>query len=161
MLQSYAINLAKNHAAEWAVPWRQIMKSERMLPWWFFFGQSYDFTIDTGDGEAVASVVSGLNTVTRFEYHPWDPKAFLLPLWAAFPLNDSVTMSWRMGGYDERYKYRWHYFYRALSNEAKAEYRQKYPPPEDERRCWRGFYEFIADKPASGDIVDFVIGRVP
>jgi len=83
-------------------------------------------------------------------------------LWAAYPTFNSVTMGWRQS-YGEQYKYRWHSFYRGLSEDAKAEYRREYPPPTDEERCWQGFYELIADVPATGEhpIAEFIFGRVP
>ena len=162
MTESGAIALAKAHAAQWSVPWRHVVKTERDRAWWYFSVEWYSFTIDTGDGRADASIHVESGTVNRFEYYPTDPKAFLLPLWAAYPTYHSVTMGWRQS-YGEQHKYRWHSFYRGLSEEAKAEYRRKYPPPTDEERCWQGFYELIADVPATGEhpIAEFIFGRVP
>ncbi len=34
----------------------------------------------------------------------------MVPLWAAYPSYDSMTIGWRMGS-GEVYKYRWHYWY--------------------------------------------------
>src|SRR5262245_26992493 len=162
MTASDAIALAKAHAALWSVPWHHVVKRETSRAWWCFSVEWYSFTIDTGDGRVDASIHVESGTVNRFEYYPADPKAFLLPLWAAYPTYTSVTMGWRQS-YGEQYKYAWHSFYRGLSEEAKAEYRRKYPPPIDEERCWQGFYELVADVPATGEhpIADFIIGRVP
>ena len=162
MTETDAINLAKAHAAKWSVPWLKILKTEKERPWWFFLVQWYTFTIDTGDGEAIATVRSITAAVNRFEYYPSQEKGFLLPLWAAFPTYNSVTCGWRQG-YGEPYKYRWHSFYRGLTEDEKAEYRRKYPPPDDADRCWKGFYELIAETPADGKnaIADFIFGRVP
>ena len=130
--------------------------------WWFFYVEWYTFKIDTGDGEAVATIYSRAARVNSFEYYPRDERAFLLPLWAAYPRFTSVTVGWRQGS-GERYKYRWHAFYRKLSEHAKAEYRRRFQPPDDEERCWHGFYELTSDKRATNKhpIADFIIGRVP
>jgi hypothetical protein len=162
MSENEAIGLAKAHAAAWAVPWLRVLKTQKTRTWWFFGVEWYSFIVDAGDGRVEASIRVENGTVNRFEYYPNDPQAFLLPLWAAYPTYNSVTTGWRQS-YGEQYKYRWHSFYRGLSNEAKTEYRRKYPPPTDEERCWQGFYEQIADVPATGEhpIGEFIIGRVP
>jgi hypothetical protein len=102
-----------------------------------------------------------MRSVSYFELKPIDPKRFLLPLWAVFPHYTSVTIGWRMG-YGEKYKYRWHAWYRSLSDEDRRKYKQRFPAPTDEERCWEGFYEQIADVPATGQnpIAELIIGRV-
>ena len=162
MTEIAAIRLAQAHATEWGVPWRQILKTEKERAWWYFAVEWYTFTIDTGRGEAVATIHSQTATVNRFEYYPSEEKGLLLPLWAAFPTYTSVTCGWRQG-YGEPYKDRWHSFYRSLSEGERAEYRQKFPPPHDKERCWEGFYELIADMHADGEhpIADFIVGRNP
>lgn len=157
-----ALNLVKRHAAEWAVPVHRLIRTEKERSWYWFGVDWYTFTLDTGNGEVVACVHVESATVNRFEYRPADAEPFLLPLWAVFPTYTSVAMGWRQG-YGEIYKHKWHAFYRALSEAGKAVYRRRYPPPTDEERCWHGFYELIADKPACGEhpIAEFIIGRVP
>src|ERR1700757_1550579 len=123
MTESDAIALAKAHAAQWSVPWHQVVKAVKDRAWWYFSVEWYSFTIDTGDGRVDASIHVESGTVNRFEYYPSDPQAFLLPLWAAYPTYTSVFMGWRQS-YGEQYKCRWHSFYRGLSKEAKAEYRR-------------------------------------
>ncbi len=156
-----AVNAAEVYAAAWNIPWRQVVKTDKEREWWFFSIRWYTFTIDTGDGEAIASVYGPTATVNRFEYYPSAPDGFLLPLWVAFPGYTSVTCGWRQG-YGESYKYRWHSFYRSLTEAKKAEYRLRFPPPVDKDLCWQGFYENVADKPADGSnpIAEFIIGRV-
>lgn len=148
MSENDAIALARMHAAAWAVPWLRVLKTDKT------WTGGYSFTVDTGDGRVVVSIDGENGTVNRFEYYPNDPKVFLLPLWAAYPTYTSVTTGWRQSE-GEQYKYRWHSFYRGLSNEAQAEYRRKYSPPTDEERCWKGFYElidFLVSRAQAGDL---------
>ena len=161
MTESKAIELAKAHADTWGVPWVQIKKIKKDRDWWYFSVAWYNFEIDTGDGEAFAIIDSQTATVNRFEYYPREKK-FLLPLWAAYPTYNSVTSGWRQG-YGEEYKYEWHSFYQSMSEDDRAEYKRKFPPPDDEELCWHGFYELIADTPADDkhSVAEFIIGRVP
>lgn len=102
-----------------------------------------------------------MRCVSYFEVKPTDPKHLLIPLWGVFPRYTAVTIGWRMG-YGEEYKYRWHAWYRGLSDEDRQKYKQRFPTPTDEERCWEGFYEQIADVPATGQnpIVELIVGRV-
>jgi hypothetical protein len=149
MSESEAIRLAKAYAAAWAVPWLRVLTTAKIRTWWFFGVERYFFTVDAGNGRVQASIDAQRGTVRQFEYYPNDPRAFLLPFRAAYPTYDPVRSGWRQGN-GEQYKYTWHSFYKGLSNEAKTEYRRKYPPPADVERCWQGFYEWIADPPATG-----------
>ena len=56
------------------------------------------------DGSRLGQSVSdaGYRTKFRVEYHPTDLKAFLLPLWAAYPSFTSVTMGWRQSYGEQR-----------------------------------------------------------
>jgi hypothetical protein len=163
MRKIHAINLATEYAIQCNIPWVRILGTERSRAWWYVTVMCYTFTVDTGDGTVIASVCTSTAKVVRFEYTPNDQKAWLLPLWVAYPTYNSMTSGWRQG-YGEPYKYRWHAFYRSLSDEEKCKYRQTYSPPNDKERCWQGFYEFIADQPATGcehSIAEFILGRVP
>ena len=68
MSEAGAIEIVKTYAAEWGVPWRRIIKTEKGRSWWFFSVEWYTFTIDTGDGEAVASDIGG--TTPAYFYMP-------------------------------------------------------------------------------------------
>jgi hypothetical protein len=117
------------------------------------------FDVDTGDG--TADVVIYQSGVSSFEYKPTDPKSLLLPLWAVQPHFTSVTVFWRILS-GEAYKYRWHAWYRSLTDAERAAYKERFPAPTDEARAWSGFYEDVADVPATGSnpIAEFIIGRV-
>jgi hypothetical protein len=138
-----SINLAKAYAAEWEVPWKSVRKTEKERTWWFFSIEWYTFTIDTGNGSAVVSIHAPSSSVNRFEYYPDGENGWLLPLWAAYPGYACTTIGWKWS-YGEQYNIRWHSWYQSLPDESKAQYRQKYPPPEDAERGWKGFYEWNA-----------------
>lgn len=160
MTRNRAIELARSHAAEWGVPWQEVLSSGTERGFLYLFVAWYSFTVDTGNGRAIAVIRASTRSLYRFEFYPNDPRGFLLPLWAAFPLFSSVTSGWRQGS-GEPYKYRWHSFYRGLTLSEKEEYRKRFPPPDD--RGWQGFYEFIADRPATGEhsIAECILGQVP
>ena len=128
--------------------------------WWPRFRvEWYTFAFMIPDGIVVATVRGDGKTVHKFELYPLLGKGSLLPLWAAYPEFNSVTIGWRMGS-GEFYKYRWHQWYRSLSDEERAQYRVRFPAPDD--GAWTGFYEEIADRPAAADsVADFIMGRIP
>src|SRR5260370_42205257 len=70
MNESNAIALAKAHASQWSVPWRQVVKTEKVRAWWYFSTVWYRFTIDTGDGRVDATIHASSGTVDHFEYYP-------------------------------------------------------------------------------------------
>jgi hypothetical protein len=124
----------------------QIKEQHTESKWWQFWSvprvtNEFEFNVDTGDGEAFVGVDPITEKVDWFEYHPKERK-FLLPLWVAYPTYTSVTAGWRQG-YGEVYSYKWHSYYRSLSDDEKAKYKQTFPPPDDEERCWQGFYESL------------------
>lgn len=152
MTTNEAIEIAKSYAEDWGVPWIEIKKCKPPGKWWYLWTDQdarFEFEVDTGDGEAFVHVDPHTPEVSLFEYHPQERK-FLLPLWAAYPTYTSVTIGWRMG-YGENYRYAWHTFYASLSETEKMQYKQKYPPPADEDRCWQDFYKYSADTAAADE----------
>jgi hypothetical protein len=157
-----SIDAARAYTAKWGIPWGTISRITReRSSWWPLSAvQRYNFTVETDSGIVEVPVWCPDQTVSRFEYYPRDPKAWMLPLWAAFPEYTSVSMGWRMA-YGEGYKYRWHHWYRGLSPSARDEYKKRFPPPDNEELGWHGFYEDIAERPSSGTLGDEIGGRVP
>jgi hypothetical protein len=162
MTEIEAVNLAKEYAVEWEIPWVSDVISDVQRHGWFLDIEWCTLTVDTGKGSAIVFIYGPDFCVNRFEYFPAEDDGLLLPLWAVFPIYTAVTMGWRQS-YGEQYKYRWHAWYRNLPEERRAEYRRKYPPPEDDERAWKGFYELIADRPAAGEhpIAEFIMGQIP
>jgi hypothetical protein len=159
MTEATAIRQLRDYACEWGLQVRRVQLLKAYRAWWYLRVNEYRFEADTGDGKALVWVSRG-DGVQSFDYHPSDPATFMLPLWAAFPLYNSVTMGWRQGS-GERYKYRWHAFYRGLGSDERDAYKARFPPPVDER-LWEDFYSYVADVPAgkTNPIADFIIGRV-
>ena len=142
MKQDDAIAAAENYATAWDVPWGTITKTQKHRTWLTFTrGYTFAFESEFGIGEVD---VWHPNEVMRCEFIPSDSRYHMLPLWAAFPTFNSVTIGWRMG-YGEVYKYRWHDWYDQLPDEKRSEYKKRFPPPEDEELCWYDFYELLAD----------------
>jgi hypothetical protein len=157
-----AIQLAQDYAASCGIPWKDVRVVNKERSWWYFNVHSYELDVDTGDGTArilVSNHFWNVRGIYSFEYYPNDETGDLLPLWLAFPGFTSVAIGWRMGR-GEVYKYRWHDWYRRLSEARRTEYKRKYSPPEDDDRAWQGFYEFIADVPSGGSISDQIFGRI-
>jgi hypothetical protein len=120
---------------------------------------SYTLTYLISDAIIVATVWRRDSSIYSFELYPLFSGGYMLPLWLAYPKFNSMTIGWRMGS-GEHYKYRWHRWYRGLSGEQRADYKLKYPPPDD--GAWGGFYEDIADVPAKPEsLADIIMGRVP
>jgi hypothetical protein len=159
MREHEAESLVRAYAADWGVPVRRVRVLRKYRAWWYFGNRGYEMAIDADDGTATAWVFDG--GVCRFDYRPTGPKTFLLPLWAAFPTYNSVTMGWRQGE-GEDYKYRWHAWYRSLTDAERAAYRDRCPAPIDAGRAWAGWYEEVADRPATGEhpIGELILGRV-
>jgi len=160
MRQSKAISAARNYLSQYGIGWLSVRKIVKAREWWYFTISAYTIEVDTGDG--YASLVACRHYpdgIWRCEYYPTDPSAFWLPLWAAYPTFSSVTIGWRMAECEE-YKYKWNAWYHNLSGATRAEYQRKFPPPEDEERAWKGFYEWIADVRFGGNISEVIIGRV-
>jgi hypothetical protein len=157
-----AIAVARGYATSWGVPWGAITKTVKRRAWWLLFAVSdFTFFFATEHGAGEVQVSRPKWTVTRFEFFPTDPDHYMVPLWAAYPCYDSVTIGWRMG-YGEDYKYRWHAWYRGLSDEKRSGYKERFPPPQDEDLCWHDFYDLIADVPGDpNSISDVIMGRVP
>lgn len=162
-----ALDSVKKYAESLEIPWDEhgcqtSNHSGESQGWWPRFRVNfYTFTILVPDAVVISSVRGKSYNIHRFEVYPMFAKGFLLPLWLAYPEFTSVTIGWRMGS-GESYKYRWHYWYRGLSDDQRAEYKAKFPPPDDDDRAWRGFYEDIADKRADPNSVgEFIVGRVP
>jgi hypothetical protein len=160
MARKSAIDVATKYAAEWGLACRSARLEQRCRAWWFFGFRSYVVEIDTGSGVARVAM-SGDFRVYEADYRPEDGNAYLLPLWAAFPQYTSMTIGWRWCS-GEEYKYKWHAWYRGLSVEERVKYRARFPAPTDEERAWEGWYECVADAPASGEnpVGEFIIGRV-
>jgi hypothetical protein len=151
--------VAQAYVPQWGLTPRAARIVETRRGW--FRIHSYLVEVDTAEGVATVAM-SGDRTVSGLTFEPSDPATWLLPLWACFPQYTSVTMGWRMGE-GEDYKYRWHAWYRSLSDEQRARYRAQFPPPTDPERAWgEGWYEEVADVPARSpdSIADFLIGRV-
>jgi hypothetical protein len=159
MSETTAIERVRAYAAQWGVPVRAVRLVRKRRAWWYFRVRWRAFEVDTGDG--TADVIVSRDGVSSFEYNPTDPKTFLLPLWAVQPHFTSVTIFWRMAP-GEEYKYRWHAWYRTLSDAERAAYKERFPAPTDNERAWSGFYEDVADVPATGanSVAEFIIGRV-
>ena len=163
MRKSDAVNVVRAYAAQFDIRCGdpRAVTTHRTLDSLFLRVDSYTLSFDTEAGPVQASVSRRTRGVHYFELKPTDPKQFLLPLWGVFPHYTSVTTFWRQG-YGEHYKYLWHTWYRGLSDEDRRRYKQRFPAPTDERRCWEGFYEQVADVPATGQnpIGELIIGRV-
>jgi hypothetical protein len=159
MNERTATQLVRAYAAQWSVPVRGVRLLGKKRAWCYFCVSDYVFEVDTGDGTALATVSEG--SIYFFDYKPTDAKTFLLPLWAAHPGVPSFTMRW--GVYPgEEYKYRWHGWYRSLDDAERSAYKQRFPAPTDEELGWAGFYERVADVPATGKnpIGEYMMGRV-
>lgn len=153
-----ALDAAKDYAAKWDLQLKDVLATGKKPAWWLPFSiRWYTFTFHTGSGIVVVDVFWPGYKVKRFELYPLTGRGVMLPLWAAYPDFTSVTIGWRMG-HGEVYKYRWHHWYRSLTDDEQAEYKKRFPPPD--YGAWPGFYEEIADRPSSGSIGDHVIGRV-
>ena len=161
MTEATAIQQLRDYAGQWGVDVRHVRTVKAYRAWWYFGYRDFQFLADTGDGQAEAWVSRFYGGVATFDYRPSDPNAFMLPLWAAFPQYTSVTMGWRQGE-GEDYKYRWHAFYRGLTDEGRRAYQARFPEPTDEERAWKDYYKDIADVPAgkANPVADFIIGRV-
>ena len=139
MTEADAIGVARAHAAKYGVSWVRITRTTKIRDWLFRVG-GYEFLVDTGDGRAEVAIRTRWPPTIQFEYYPTNPSSFLLPPWAAFDRFTLVSIGWRMSP-GERYWQRWHEWYAALDDEAKAEYRGRLPEPSD----WRGggFYRLL------------------
>lgn len=85
-----------------------------------------------------------------FHFVSVDPNVEMLPLWVAYPTASSVSISWRMGT-GEAYWQRWNAWLDSLSPTDLKIYKEKYPPPQDDR-CWEGlFWEFYDRQLLSND----------
>ena len=159
MSETAAIEHVRTYAAQWGLPVQHLRLVKKHRAWWYFRIRWYEFEVDTGDG--TADVIASRRGINSFEYKPTNPKTFLLPLWAVQPYFTSVTIGWRMSP-GEEYKYRWHAWYRSLSDVERAAYKARFPAPTDEERAWSGFYEEVADVPATGSnpVAELIIGRV-
>ena len=160
MTEAEAAEKVRVYAAEWGVPVRGLRLVRKQRAWWYFRIRWYEFEVDAGDGTARA-IVTRRSGVVEFDYRPVNPKTFMLPMWAAHPHFTSVTIFWRMAP-GEDYKDLWHAFYRSLNDTERAAYKARFPAPTDEQRAWAGFYDEIADVPATGKhpIAEHIIGRV-
>jgi len=153
-----AFESAKEYTAKWDVQINVPLTVGLERSWWLLFAvRCYTFTALADEGVAVVSVLWPGYRVDRFEFYPLAGKGLMVPLWAAYPFFDAVTIGWRMGS-GEDYKYRWHNWYRTLADEQKAAYKRRFPPPE--YGAWPGFYEQIAERPSAGSITDHIVGRV-
>ncbi len=155
-----ALNAAKEYATQWGLSWddRGCLAAGKERAWWLLFGvRYYTFTFLIAEGVIIAGISCPGYKVRRFEVYPLAGKGLMLPLWAAYPTLDSVTINWRMGR-GEYYKYRWNGWYRSLADDERAEYKKRFPPPD--YGAWPGFYEDIADRPSTGSIGDVIMGRV-
>lgn len=121
--------------------------------------------LETDAGTAESTISINPHSVHSFILEHRNDRE-LLPLWIAFPRFNSVTIGWRQGT-GEPYKYRWHDWWRTLSETQKQQYKLKFPEPTDEDRGewyggWENFYEEIAEVPGDRDsIPDLLFGRVP
>ena len=122
--------------------------------------------LETDAGVAESILWLSSCSIHSFVLEPNEIHGELLPLWLAFPDFNSVTSFWRQGS-GEPYKYKWHDWWRTLSDNKKQKYRLKFPEPTDEERGefsggWEGFYDEIADVPGDPEsIPDLIFGRVP
>jgi hypothetical protein len=162
-----ALESAQKYAGSLGIPWddhgcQTSDHSGEWRGWWPRYRVDfYTFTILVPDAVVISSVRGESYSIHRFEVYPLFAKGVMLPLWLAYPEFNSVTIGWRMGS-GEFYKYRWHYWYRSLSDEQRTEYKKKFPPPNDDDRAWAGFYEVIADERADPNSPgEYVAGRVP
>jgi hypothetical protein len=137
-----AIDAAKAYAAKWGVELGRDLMFSAERPWWFAFRVGgYEIAFRTADGCAIVEVRGREYTVRRFEYYPAEGgKRFMVPLWAAYPHYDAVTIHWRMG-YGEAYAGEWSKWYERLTAAEKAKYQERFPPPTT--GAWSDFYEFI------------------
>ena len=158
MNQQKAISAAKEYAASWDVPWGQVTSAKPLRAWWLLFAASeYAICFENEGGQGVVYVSFSTYRITSFEFFPTNGSFHMVPLWAAYPFYDSVTIGWHMGD-GEYYKYSWHDWYRKLSKEAQLKYQQRFPPRED----YDDFYAMIADTPGDPDSIgDLIMGRVP
>lgn len=154
-----AVSVAQEYATKWSVPWGRVIHGEFYDPWWMFFStQRITLFVASDDGASVVILKRPKWTVIRFEFFPSNRNHHMIPLWAAYPFFNSVTIGWRMG-FGEIYKYAWHNWYRSLSPEEKAAYKKRFPPPQNED--WQNFYEMVADIPAiPGSLGNLIMGRV-
>jgi hypothetical protein len=129
--------------------------------WFFTIVTGYAVEIDTGDGVAIVCVTDQYD-VDRVHYEPPTTGGWLLPLWVAFPMYSSMTSFWRCCS-GEDYKYKWHAWYRGLSEVERSNYKKHFPAPTDPERAWEGWYEEVADQPAGAEspVADFILGQVP
>ena len=154
-----ALDAVKGYGAKYGISVQTLLTTGSQPGRWRLFAfRWYGFTVHTGNGIAVADVVWPGYSVKRFEFYPMDGTSLMFPLWIAYPTFNSVTIGWRMGA-GEAYKYRWHGWYRSLSEDRKAEYKEHFPPPE--RGAWSGFYEEVAARASQGTITDHIVGRIP
>jgi hypothetical protein len=160
MTEADAIRLTRAYAAEWGVPCGQV-RAARKERTWYFAVETYRLAVDAGDGVTHATVDARAAAVRSFEHYPEGENGFLPPLWAAFPTYSPLATGGRQGN-GEVYNDRWYWFYRNLSDGQRADYRRRFPPPDDDRG-WQGFYEHFADVRAGGTypIAEFIVGRVP
>ena len=164
MTESEAITVARDHAGSHGLPWGEGSRIyQEQKPGIFRKPLVWQVRSESVTGELHITVDDRRATVSscRFIPFPRDENGWLLPLWVVFPDYNSVTIGWRMGP-GEPYKYRWHGWWRTLTNEQKAAYKAKYPEPTAADLAWDDWYADVADRPASSrkSIGEFINGNV-
>jgi hypothetical protein len=136
------LDVARAYASQWGVDVSEPIVVAPKRPWWLIFRVSgYKVAYHTAEGCAVVEIHGRDYRVSRFEFYPAEcSKAIMVPLWAAFPGYDSVTINWRTG-YGGAYSAAWFKWYERLSVEEKVGYQERFPPPS--KGSWSDFYEFV------------------
>jgi len=136
-----AIAAAKEYAAQWNIPWRDVFEAGHRTTWWRFFAiTEFTFGIenDEGMGEVIVSCPS---TISQFIYFPNDPNQFMLPLWVAYPQFCDRAIEGDLD-FCQFYAGDWRTWYNRLSTERQAEYQSQFPLPAELKDWGRDFYDW-------------------
>lgn len=126
-----ALRLVEEYATEWGVslPSKHKVKcAER----WFLIPIAYRIQYDSESCKVIAYCERKKSKPTAFMILPYTDEFIMLPPWVTFPFYSAFTIGWRMGD-GELYLHEWSQWYDGLRPEVKADYRNRFVVPEDER----------------------------